>query len=379
MEAVRTGIGRGNSQTGQFRDVHANELLGVCLAEVIDRAGVASDEIDDVIVGCVEQYGEQSINVARNAWIQAGLSEEVPATTIDLQCGSGQQAVAFAAASIAAGFKELVVAGGVEHMGHVPFSFEERQRADVGTPWPDALRARYELVPQGQSAEMIAERWNISRAEMDQLSLQSHQRADAATRAGRFKRELVAVRSGDAAIAVDQGIRPDTSLDALGALHPVFQVDGRVTAGNSSQISDGAAALLLSTEPRCNELGLNPRARIVDHVTVGVDPVLMLTGPVPATRKLLTRNRMKAQDIHLFEVNEAFASVLAMWQKEIGAPPDRVNVNGGAIALGHPLGSSGARLLTTLLHELERCDGEFGIVTMCCRGGLGTATLLQRV
>jgi len=379
VDAVRTGVGRGHPEKGQYREVHPNELLGTCFAEVVDRGGVDAARVDDVIVGCVGQYGEQSINVGRNAWLQQGLPESVPATTVDRQCGSGQQAVAFAAASIAAGHQDLVIAGGVEHMGHVPFSFEERQRADVGTPWPPELLARHDLVPQGLAAELVADRWDVSREEMDELSLRSHQLAAAAHREGRFAREIAAVRHEGTEIVADQGIRPDTSLDALAALSPAFRPGGRVTAGNSSQISDGAAALLLASPRAVAELGLRARAHVVDHVAVGVDPVLMLTGPVPATRKLLERNGLQASDVDLFEVNEAFAPVLAMWQREIAADPDRVNVNGGAIALGHPLGCSGARLITTLIHELERSDGELGVVTMCCRGGLGTATLIRRV
>jgi acetyl-CoA acetyltransferase family protein len=287
--------------------------------------------------------------------------------------------VNFGSALIASGAARLVIAGGVEHMGHIPFAAEERSREDLGTPWPQALLDHHQLVPQGVAAENVADRWEIGRAEMDQISLESHQRAARAAELGHFDAEIVPVGVNGSAIATDQGVRPTTSLEALAGLRPAFVEDGRVTAGNSSQISDGAAALLLADRETAEELGLPIRARVVDHVAVGVDPVLMLTGPVPATRKLLERNDLAVDDIARYEVNEAFAAVLAMWQREIGADPGAVNVNGGAIALGHPLGASGARLLTSLVHELERSEARNGVVAMCCRGGLGTATLIERV
>jgi acetyl-CoA acyltransferase len=379
VEAVRTPIGRGHPEKGFYKDVHPNELLGRCYTEVVERAGIPADTVEDVICGCVQQYGEQGFNVGRNAWLQAGLPVETPATTVDRQCGSAQQAVNFAAALIASGVHDAVIGSGVEHMGHVPMGVGFKWVDDVGTPWPPAMMERHDLVPQGLSAEMIADRWEIPRSEMDELALRSHQLAARATEEGRFEREIVPFAvNGDTYVA-DQGIRPDTSLEALSQLKPAFKPDGRITAGNSSQISDGAAAVLLMAADKAQELGLTPRARILDQTTVGVDPVIMLTGPIPATRKLLERNGMAIGDIDLFEVNEAFAPVVLAWKRELEPDMDRVNVNGGAMALGHPLGSTGARLITTLLHELERSDREVGLVTMCCGGGLGTGTLIQRV
>src|SRR5918998_2697353 len=379
VEAVRTPIGRGHPEKGYYKDTHPNELLGATFTEVIERAGIEPGAVEDVICGCVQQYGEQMFNVGRNAWLQAGLPIETPATTVDRQCGSAQQAVNFGAALIAAGVHDVVIGGGVEHMGHIPMGIGFKWVDDVGTPYPPEIMARYELVPQGLSAEMIADKWEIPRAEMDELAVRSHQLAARATEEGRFEREIVPFQvNGDTHVA-DQGIRPDTSLEALAGLKPAFKPDGKITAGNSSQISDGAAAVLLMSADKAAELGLTPRARVVDQTTVGVDPVMMLTGPIPATHKLLQRNGMTIDDIDLFEVNEAFASVVAAWRRELEPDMDRVNVNGGAIALGHPVGSTGARLITSLLHELERSDKEIGLVTMCCGGGLGTGTILQRV
>jgi len=379
VEAVRTPIGRGHPEKGYFRDTHANALLGTCFTEVIRRAGIPAHQVEDVINGCVQQYGEQSMNIGRNAWLQAGLPFETPATTVDRQCGSSQQGVNFGAALIATGIHDVVIGSGVEHLGHIPMFVGERWADEVGTPFPPALMERYELVQQGISAEMIADRWDIPREELDEISLRSHLRAAAATAEGRFTREIIPFDVNGETVTADQGIRPDTSLEALAALKPVFREDGRITAGNSSQISDGAAAVLLMSREKADELGVRARARIVDQTTVGVDPVTMLTGPIPATRKILERNRMAMSDVDLVEVNEAFSSVIGAWRRELDPDMDRVNVNGGAIALGHPLGSTGARLVTTLLHELERSDGEFGLVTMCCGGGLGTGTLIQRV
>jgi acetyl-CoA acetyltransferase family protein len=378
VDAVRTGIGRGHPEKGQYRDVHANELLGTCFRELFARTGVDPVRVDDVISGCVLQYGEQSINIARNAWLQAGLPPDVPATTVDRQCGSGQQAVNFAAALIGSGAARLVVASGVEHMSRVPFRAEEETRAPWGTPWPQTILDRYELVHQGIAAERVAERWEIERAEMDRLALRSHHRAARATLEGRFVDEVVPITVNGTAVVTDQGIRAESTLEALGALPPAFQAGGHVTAGNASQVSDGAAALLLAERRAADELGLPVLARIVDHIAVGSDPVLMLTGPVAATRALLARNGLSVGDVDRYEVNEAFASVLGMWQRELAPDPETVNVNGGAIALGHPLGASGARLITSLAHELRRAGAERGVVTMCCRGGLGTATLLER-
>ena len=379
VEAVRTPVGRGHPEKGYYRHTHPNELLGRCFTELLARTCVPAAAVEDVVCGCVQQLGEQMFNVARNAWLQAGLPVETPATTVDRQCGSAQQAVNFGAALIAAGVHDVVIAGGVEHMGHVPMGVGFKWVDEVGSPWPPELMERYNLVPQGISAEMIAARWELPRSELDELALRSHRLAARATEEGRFEREIVPWAANGDTYVTDQGIRPDSSLEQLSALKPVFKPDGRVTAGNSSQISDGAAAVLLSSGEKARALGLAARARIVDQTTVGVDPVMMLTGPIPATRALLERNGMTIGDIDLFEVNEAFAPVVVAWARELGPDMDRVNVNGGAMALGHPLGSTGGRLLATLLHELERSDAETGLVTMCCGGGLGTGTLIQRV
>jgi acetyl-CoA acyltransferase len=379
VEAVRTPIGRGHPEKGYYKDTHPNELLGKCYTEVIERAGIPAEEVEDVVTGCVQQYGEQAFNTGRNAWLQAGLPVETPATTVDRQCGSAQQAVNFGAALVASGVHDAVIGSGVEHMGHIPMGVGFKWVDDVGSPWPEELMARYNLVPQGISAEMIADKWEIPRSELDEIGLRSHQLAAQATEEGRFAREIVPFSVNGDTYETDQGPRPDTDLEKLAGLKPAFKEDGKVTAGNSSQISDGAAAVLLMSREKADALGLKPRARIVDQTTVGVDPVIMLTGPIPATRKLLERNGMKIGDFDLIEINEAFASVVAAWRRELEPDMDRVNVNGGAIALGHPLGSTGARLITTLLHELERSDKETGLVTMCCGGGLGTGTIIQRV
>ncbi len=379
VEAVRTPIGRGHPEKGYYKDTHPNELLGKCYTEVIERAGIPAEAVDDVISGCVQQYGEQMFNVGRNAWLQAGLPVQTPATTVDRQCGSAQQAVNFGAALVASGVHDVVIGSGVEHMGHIPMGVGFNWVDQVGSPWPQELLDKYNLVPQGLSAEMIADKWEIPRSELDELGVRSHRLAHRATEEGRFEREIVPFQVNGHTYVADQGIRPDTDLEKLSQLKPAFKEDGKITAGNSSQISDGAAAVLLMSAERAQELGVKPRARITDQTTVGVDPVIMLTGPIPATQKLLERNGMNMGDIDLVEINEAFAPVIAAWKRELDPDMNRVNVNGGAMALGHPLGSTGARLITTLLHELERSDKETGLVTMCCGGGLGTGTLLQRV
>jgi acetyl-CoA acyltransferase len=379
VEAVRTPIGRGHEEKGYYKDVHASNLLAKAYAEVIQRAGIDPSEVEDVVSGCVQQFGEQGINIARNAWLEAGLPIETPAATVDRQCGSGQQAVNYAAAMVASGVHDVMVAGGVEHMGHISFADSASVMQEHGFAFSPQLMERYNLVPQGISAEMIADQWEIPRSELDELGLRSHQLAAKATEEGRFEREIVPFSVNGDTYATDQGIRPDTSLEKLSELKPAFKEDGKITAGNSSQVSDGAAAVLLMTREKAEALGVAPRARIYDQTTVGVDPVIMLTGPIPATKKLLERNGMAMDDIDLVEVNEAFASVVAAWRRELEPDMDRVNVNGGAIALGHPLGSSGARLITSLLHEMERSDKEMGLVTMCCGGGLGTGTLIERI
>jgi acetyl-CoA acyltransferase len=379
VEAARTPIGRGHPEKGYYKDTHPNELLGAAYRAVIQRSGIEPGEVENVISGCVAQFGPQGLHVGRNAWLQQGFPIETSATTIDLQCGSAQQAVNLAAAQIASGVHDVVIGGGVEHMGKLPFAATMKTQEEFGFAFTPELMAHHNIQGQGMGAEMIAEEYEVPRPELDELALRSHQLAHRATEEGRFEREMIPMSvNGDTYVA-DQGIRPDTNLEALSQLKTVFKPDGVITAGNSSQISDGAAAVLLMSADKANELGLTPRAKIVDQITVGCDPVKMLEGPIPATAKTLERNSMTINDIDLIEINEAFAPVVAAWRRVHNPDMDRVNVNGGAMALGHPLGSTGARLITTLLHELERSDKEVGFVTMCCGGGLGTATLIQRV
>ena len=374
VEAVRTPTGRRN---GALKDVHPVVLAAMTLRELMERARVSPSLVEDVVMGCVSQVGEQGINIARNAVLQAGFPIEVPATTVDRQCGSGQQAIHFAASLIAAGVCDITIGAGVENMSRLPIG---SSIATGGHPFPPSLLEMYPLTHQGISAEMIAATWSIPREELDAFSLRSHQRAAAATDAGYFDRELMSVSLADGSrFTHDEGIRRDTTLEKLAGLQPSFKPDGVITAGNSSQISDGAAAVLLMTPEKAAELGLRPRARIVAQKVVGVDPVMMLTGPIPATQQILAKAGLTMSEIDLFEVNEAFAPVVLAWQRELDPDMERVNVNGGAIALGHPLGCSGARLMTTLLHELERREARYGLQTMCCGGGLGTATIIERV
>ncbi|MEY2443411.1 MAG: acetyl-CoA acyltransferase [bacterium] len=379
VEAARTPIGRGHKEKGYYKDTHPNELLGAAYRGVIERSGIDPGQVENVIAGCVQQFGPQGLHVGRNAWLQAGFPIETSATTIDLQCGSAQQAVNLAATQIAAGVHDIVIGGGVEHMGMLPFAAGMKTQEDFGYAFTPELMAKHNIVGQGLGAEMIADKWEIPRSELDELAVRSHQLAHQATEEGRFEREMIPMQVNGDTYVTDQGIRPDTNLETLSQLKTVFREDGKVTAGNASQISDGAAAVLLMSADKAKELGLTPRARVVDQTTVGCDPVLMLEGPIPATAKILERNNMSINDIDLFEINEAFAPVVAAWRREHSPDMDRVNVNGGAMALGHPLGSTGARLITTLLHELDRSDKETGFVTMCCGGGLGTGTLIQRV
>ncbi|UTI63603.1 thiolase family protein [Paraconexibacter antarcticus] len=379
VDAVRTAIGRSHPEKGAFRDTHAADLLEACLVALVERSGLDPSEVDDVITGCTAPFGEQSRNIARSAWLQAGYPPSVPGIQIDRRCGSAQSAVAYGTAMIASGTHELVIASGVEHMQHVPMpSVAETERL-YGNAWTAKLTDRYDVKGQGWSAEEIALRWDISRTEMDQLAVTSHERAIRATEEGRFKNEIVPITTPHGVVDTDQGMRPGTSLETLAGLKTPFRENGRVTAGTSSQISDGAAAVLLASRATAERLGLRIRARIVDHVTVGVDPVLMLTGPIPATQKLLARTGLQIGDIDLFECNEAFASVVLAWARELGPDMDRVNVNGGAMAIGHPVGITGARMFGTILNELERTGGELGLVTMCCGGGQGTGSILQRL
>lgn len=378
-EAVRTPIGRSHPEKGWFRSTHPNAMLAACYEDLVARSGIDPAVVEDLIIGCTAPFGEQSRNIARNAWLQAGYPAEVPATTLDRRCGSAQTAVNFAAALVSSGAHDVVVAGGVEHMGHVPMNSPAKISELYGDPWPAELRARYDFVTQGESAELIADRWNISRAEMDEFAVRSHRLAAEAVAAGRFTGEMVDMELDGEIRTGDQTIRPGTSLETLGKLAPVFRPEnGRITAGTSSPICDSAAAVLLCTREAAQRYGLRVRARIADQTTVGVDPIIMLTGPIPATRKLLDRNKLTVGDIDLFEVNEAFSSVVLAWQRELKPDEDRVNVNGGALALGHAVGATGARLIATILAEMERRDNALGLVTMCCGGGLGTGTLLER-
>lgn len=380
VEALRTPIGKSHPERGWFRDTHPNEMLGAVYTALLERTGLAPAAIEDLVIGCTAPFGEQSRNIGRNAWLQAGYPPEVPAMVLDRRCGSAQTAVALGAALVVSGTHDLVVTGGVEHMGHVPMDSPAKISELYGDPWPAALRERYDFVSQGESAELIAEQWALSRRDMDEFALRSHRLATAAIGEGRFDREMVPLKLDGEIRRTDQAVRPETTLEGLEALRTVFRPDtGRITAGSSSPICDGAAGVLVASAEAVERHGLRPRARILDQTTVGVDPIIMLTGPIPATRLLLERNGMAVGDLDLIEINEAFSSVVLAWERELQPDMDRVNVNGGAIALGHPVGATGARLFATLLAEMERRDVELGLVTMCCGGGLGTATIVQRV
>jgi acetyl-CoA acyltransferase len=380
VEAVRTPTGKSHPERGWYRDIHPNAMLAACYTELIARTGIDPALVEDLVIGCTAPFGEQSRNIARNAWLQAGYPPEVPATTLDRRCGSAQTAVEMAAALVASGTHDIVIAGGVEHMGHIPIDSPAKISELYGDPWTAELRDRYSFVHQGESAELIADRWRLGREKMDAFAVRSHQNAAKAIADGRFVAEMVPMTLDGQLRHSDQCVRPETTVETLAKLKPAFRKDnGRITAGSSSPISDGAAAVLLCSGDTAQRLGLRRRARVLDQTTVGVDPIIMLTGPIPATRKMLQRNSLSIDDIDLFEVNEAFSSVVLAWQQELCPDPDRVNVNGGAIALGHAVGATGARLLATLVAELERREGDLGVVTMCCGGGLGTGTLIQRV
>ncbi|HTQ53391.1 MAG TPA: thiolase family protein [Bryobacteraceae bacterium] len=371
VDAVRTPVGK---RDGALKDWHPADLLGHVLSALVRRNRLDPELIDDVIAGCVGQAGEQAFNVARNAVLAAGFPESVPATTVDRQCGSSQQAAHFAAQGVLAGSYEIAIACGVESMTRVPMG---SNGAGPGKPFGPAVMRRYHNASfhQGIGAEMIAERWQISRAELDAFGLESHQRAARATNEGRFCNEIVPVGE----MTRDEGIRTDSSLEKMATLKPAFKSDGVITAANSSQISDGAAALLIMERAAAERLGMRPVARFAAFALAGDDPVIMLTAPIPATRKVLARAGLRIADIHCFEVNEAFACVPLAWQRETGADLARVNVNGGAVALGHPLGASGARLMTTLVHELQRSGGRYGLQTMCEGGGMANATVIERL
>ena len=385
IDAVRTPVGRRN---GGLSTVHPAELLGTALKAVIARTGVDPSEVGQVVSGCVSQVGEQSFNIARTSWLSAGLPLTTAATTVDTQCGSSQQAANLAASLVASGTVDVAVACGVESMSRIPIGSNSSKKLGLGVPIPKSYFAQYEFTSQFEGAERIAEKWGISRQDTDAFGLASQQKAAQAWAEGRFDTQIVPVDApildeegkptGDTRpVTKDEGLR-DTTLEALAGLKPVAREDGVHTAGSSSQISDGAAAVLMMTAERANALGLTPKARITQQCLVGVDPVLMLTGPIDATRLLLERSKLNIEDIDVFEINEAFASVVLAWEKELGPKAEAVNPNGGAIALGHPLGGTGVVLLTKALHELERTNAQRAIVSMCCGGGLGTGTLIER-
>jgi acetyl-CoA acyltransferase len=389
VEAVRSPIGKRN---GSLAGTHPVDLLATVLKEVVDRSGVDPALVEDNITGCVSQVGEQSLNVGRNAWLAAGFPEEVPATTVDRQCGSSQQAAHFAAQGVIAGAYDLVVASGVENMSRVPMGSSTMGQ----NPFGQQLFARYDgkLVPQGISAELIATKWDLSREQLDDFSARSHARAAEATKQGYFQREIVPIKvsgeQGETLLEHDEGIRFELDREKMGTLQPSFYNPGleeafpgklnwRITAGNSSQISDGASAVLIASREKAEELGLKPRARFVAFSLAGDSPILMLTAPIPATRRVLDRAGHTLDDIDVVEINEAFAPVVLAWIHELNADPAKVNPNGGAIALGHPIGCTGARLMTTMLHELERTGGRFGLQTMCEGGGQANVTIIERL
>jgi acetyl-CoA C-acetyltransferase len=384
VEAVRSPLGRRN---GGLATVHPADLLGLVQTAAIERSGIDPRAVGQVVGGCVSQVGEQTFNIARTAWLSAGLPLEVAATTVDAQCGSSQQATNLATTLVKAGVVDTALACGIESMSRVPLG--AAVRGEFGRPTPKSYFDRYEVTSQFEGAERIADKWGITRADCDQFGLESQQRAQRAWAENRFEREVLPVDAPDLNeegkptgtthhVARDEGLR-ETSLEALAKLKPVARENGVHTAGSSSQITDGSAAVLVTTAAKARELGLRPRARVVDQCLVGVDPVLMLTGPIDATRHLMERTGLTIDDFDTIEINEAFASVVLAWEREVKPDMAKVNPNGGAIALGHPVGATGARLITTALHELERTDGQFALITMCCGGGLGTGTVLERV
>lgn len=376
VEGVRSAVGRRN---GVFKDIRPDDLASDVLKGLVERAGIDPALVEDVILGCVTQSGEQAGDIARVSALIAGFPIEVPGTTIDRQCGSSQQAVHFAAQAILSGDMDVVIAGGVESMSRTPMGSNYQ-----GAPLSEKLKEKHRMVHQGVSAELIAEKYGFTREELDQFSLQSHQKALKAQAEGRFEREIlplqVTLEDGTIeTVKQDSGPRKETSLEALGTLKTVFKEDGVIHAGNASQISDGAAALLLMSKDRAESLGLKPRFRVHTRVVVGSDPTLMLTGPIPATQKALEKSGLSLDEIDIFEVNEAFAPVVMAWLKETGADPSKLNPNGGAISLGHPLGASGARIMITMMHELERTGGRFGLQTMCEGHGMANATIIERL
>ncbi len=382
VDVIRTPLGKRN---GKLKDWHPVDLTSETLKALEQRNGLDPALVDDVVLGCVMQVGEQAVNIARNAVLAAGWPESVPGTTVDRQCGSSQQAAHFAAQGVMAGAYDVVVAGGVEVMTRVPMG-SSMADGKFGYPFGPKIGARYAdqggLVPQGISAELVADQWKLSREDLDAFGVMSQQRAARATLEGRFDRETLPLIGTDGLLmSQDEGLR-DTTMESLARLRPVFRPEeegGRVTAGNSSQITDGAAAILIMSEEKAVALGLRPRARFVEFALAGVDPRIMLTGPIPATAKVLARAGLTIDDIDVIEINEAFAAVVLAWEKEFHPDMERVNINGGAIALGHPLGASGARLMATMLNELERSGGRYGLQVMCEGGGLANATIIERL
>ena len=385
VDAVRTPIGRRN---GGLSTLHPAELLGLAQKAIIERNGIDPSIVEQVVGGCVSQIGEQSFNVTRTAWLAAGLPLTTAATTVDTQCGSSQQATGLAASLIGSGVVDVAIACGVEVMSRVPIGANSKKELGLGVPIPKTYFEEYEMTSQFEGAERIADKWEVTRADTDAWGVESQARAARAWNEDRFSGQYIEVDApevneageviGTRRITKDEGLR-ETTLEKLSSLKPVARPEGVHTAGNSSQISDGASAVLMMTEEKAKSLGLKARARIVDSCLVGVDPVLMLTGPIDATQRLLERNNLKIDDIDVFEINEAFASVVLAWAKAVGADLERTNPNGGAIALGHPLGATGAFLITKALNELERTGGRYGIISMCCGGGLGTGTLIERI
>ena len=373
--AVRTAVGKKN---GKLSGVRPDDLLALTLQELVKRTKVDPNEIEDVVVGCVDQVGEQGFNIARNAALIAGLPLDVCGVTMDRMCGSGQQAANFAAMGVMAGQYDAVIAGGVENMTRVPMGSNGQGPGDG--PISPKLSERYNIIPQGLSAELIAEKWGLKREELDEFSARSHEKAGQAIADGRFKREIVPATLPDGSVFdTDEGVRVPVNREKMASLAPSFKMDGVVTAANSSQISDGAAALLIMSEAKAKALGLTPRARVVATALAGVDPTIMLTGPIPATQRALKKAGLTLGQIDRVEINEAFASVVLAWERELHPDMAKVNVNGGAIALGHPLGCTGAKLMTTLLHELERTGGRYGLQTMCIGFGQGIATIIERL
>lgn len=385
VDAVRTPIGRRN---GGLSTLHPAELLGLAQKAIIERTGIDPSIVEQVVGGCVSQIGEQSFNVTRTAWLAAGLPLTTAATTVDTQCGSSQQATGLAASLIGSGVVDVAIACGVEVMSRVPIGSNSKKELGLGVPIPKTYFEEYEMTSQFEGAERIADKWGVTRQDTDNWGVESQARAARAWNEDRFSGQYIEVDApevneagevvGTRRITKDEGLR-ETTLEKLSSLKPVARPEGVHTAGNSSQISDGASAVLMMTEEKAKSLGLKARARIVDSCLVGVDPVLMLTGPIDATERLLERNNLKIDDIDVFEINEAFASVVLAWAKAVGADLERTNPNGGAIALGHPLGATGAFLITKALNELERTGGRYGIISMCCGGGLGTGTLIERI